>query len=69
MLVIAAFRGSDCYRAPVQLEQVVRQTDQFPFGLHFLQAAQRELPEAALLFDVPDDRFDNRLARPVDRPA
>jgi len=47
----------------------VRQADQFPFRLHFLQAAERELAESALLFDLPDDRFDDRLSGAMDHPA
>ena len=45
-----------------QLEQVGRQTHQFPLAANIVQTTQAEAPEAALLLDLSEDRFDDRLA-------
>ena len=39
--------------------------DQRPFGLHFLDASQQELPEAACLLDLSEYRLDDLLSEPV----
>src|SRR5208283_555474 len=44
-----------------QLEQIVGETDQFPFRSHLLQSAQQEPSEPAPLFDLPEHRFHDRL--------
>ena len=36
--------------------------DQRPFGLHFLDASQQELPEAACLLDLSEYRLDDLLS-------
>src|SRR5262245_26014447 len=40
----------------------MRQTDQQPFALDLDQPAQHELAEAAHVFDLSEDWFDDRLA-------
>ena len=45
--------------------EVVRGADQRPLGLHFFEAAQKELPEPSCLFDLTEDRLDDLLAQPV----
>lgn len=48
-----------------QLDEVVSGADQSPFGLHFVNAAQQELPEPSCLFDVSEHGFDDVLAQSV----
>src|SRR3990172_8308896 len=42
---------------PMQLQQIVGQTDQPPFGPSFGQPAQQKLPEPAPLLDLTKHRF------------
>src|ERR1035438_8928638 len=51
-----------------QLEQVVGETDQFPFRSDLLQSAQQEPSKPTPLFDLPKHRFHNRLAHPIQVP-
>jgi hypothetical protein len=37
--------------------------------LYLLEATRQELPEAAGVLDLADDRFDHRFARRIDRGA
>src|SRR5258707_4916622 len=39
--------------------------DQGPFGPHFLDASQQELPEASGLLDLSEHRLDDLLSEPV----
>src|SRR5665213_3704229 len=48
-----------------QLQQVVNGADQAPFALRLLDAAQHELAEPSSLFDLAEDRLNDRLAQPV----
>src|SRR5271157_2797579 len=52
-----------------QLEQIVGETYQFPFRSHLLQSAQQEPSEPTPLFDLPEHRFHDRLAHPVQLPS
>lgn len=45
-----------------QLQQVVRQADQVPLGMDFLQTAQQEPSEPASLFDLTKDRLNYLLS-------
>src|SRR5713101_212463 len=62
--------GLSCSRLsiaePVQLQNVVRETDHGPLPLHVLQTPQEELPEAARLFDLSKHRLHDRFAPGVD---
>jgi len=56
----------------MELEQVVTETDQGPLLLDALKLSAQELPKAARMFDLPEDRFDDGLpsgvqALPSDR--
>src|SRR5918994_1989650 len=53
----------------IQLENVVRRAYQRPFALDLLESSQQELPEAPGLFDLPNHRFDDCLARRIDGRA
>jgi len=48
--------------AAEQLQQIVTQADQAPFGLHRLQAPQQEPAKTAGLLDLPEDRLHSLLA-------
>ena len=50
----------------IQLENVVRRAHQRPFTLHLVESAQQELPEAAGLFDLANDRFDDPFPGGID---
>src|SRR5690242_8336152 len=52
----------------MELEKVVADTHQGPFLLHARQPATEKLAKAAGVFDLPEDRFDDRLATPVQAP-
>ena len=54
--------GSGC---PGELGEVVDGANDRPFGLHFVDAAQQELPEPPCLLDLSKDRFDDLLSEPV----
>src|SRR5229473_5281451 len=62
--------GLSCSRLsiaePVQLQNVVRETDHGPLPLHLLQTTQEKLPEAARLFDLSKHRLHDRFAPGVD---
>src|SRR5450631_1722194 len=45
------------------LQEVVRQADQLPFGGHLLQATQQKLTDATRRFDLAEHRLDDVLAR------
>lgn len=56
-----------------ELPDIVRQTDQCPLPPDLLHPPQQELPIAAALFDLAEDRLDDRFApgivsSPVFRP-
>ena len=51
----------------IQFEDVVRRAHQRPFALDLLESAQQELPKAPCLFDLPNDRFDDRWSSARDR--
>ena len=55
--------GGSC--GPRQLDEVVSGANQGPFGLHFVDAAQQELPEPSCLFDLSEDGFDDLLTQAV----
>src|SRR5919109_4515798 len=57
--------ASRSYAETIQLENVVGGAHQRPFSLHLLEPAQQELPEAARVLDLSDDRFDEAFARRV----
>jgi hypothetical protein len=57
------------YDRAVQLQQVVHRADQRPLLLHRPLTTPEELPEAAGVFDLSEDRLHNRLATRVHRPA
>src|SRR5258708_32990575 len=63
--------GLSCSRLsiaePVQLQNVMRETDHGPLPLHLLQTTQEKLPEAARLFDLSKHRLHDRFAFSVDR--
>ena len=44
-----------------QLQQVMRQTHQRPFGFDFRETPETEAPELTLLFDVRKHRFHQTL--------
>ena len=52
----------------MQLQNVVGKTDQRPLALNFNQAAQEELAKPAGLFDLAEDRLDDRFPCRIDRP-
>jgi hypothetical protein len=45
--------------------QVVGGADERPFDLHFLDAAQQELPEPSCLFDLSEHRLDDLLSQSI----
>src|SRR5437879_2172935 len=45
----------------MEFEQVVAETDQGPLLLHACQAAAQELPNAARVFDLPEDGLRDGL--------
>ena len=53
----------------MQLQNVVGKTDQRPLALDFSQAAQEELAKPAGLFDLAEDRLDDRFPCRIDCPA
>ena len=53
---------------PMQLQNVVGKTDQRPLALDFSQAAQEELAKPAGLFDLAEDRLDDRFPCRIDCP-
>jgi hypothetical protein len=53
---------------PLQLQIVVGKTDQRPLALKFSQAAQEELAKPAGLFDLAEDRLDDRFPCQKDCP-
>src|SRR5512134_1024309 len=57
-----AFRSSI---ASVQLQNVVGRAHERPFTLHLLKPTQQKLSEASRLLDLPNHRFDDRLARRI----
>src|SRR5260370_42453616 len=48
-----------------ELGKVVGGADQGPFGAHFLDTAQQELPEPPCLLDLSEHRLDDLLSEPV----
>ena len=63
--------GSACaggsYRAgSVHLQHIVRRTHERPLPADLLEAPQVEAPKATHVFDLPEHRFDDALARRVD---
>src|SRR5476651_1497644 len=48
-----------------QLQQIVGEAYQLPFGSDLLQTAEREMPEAAPLLDLSKHWFDDCLAHSV----
>ena len=52
----------------MQLQNVVGKTDQRPLALNFSQAAQEEQAKPAGLFDLAEDRLDDRFACRIDCP-
>src|SRR5215216_2844827 len=64
-----AVSGSPSDAQPIEFENVVRRADQRPFPLHLLESTQQELPEAASVLDLSDDRFHDSFARRIDRRA
>jgi len=50
----------------MQLQDVVSETHEGPFALHFDQTAKREPAESADLLDLPEHRFNDRLAPGID---
>jgi hypothetical protein len=48
-----------------ELRQVVCDADEPPLGAHLVQAAEREAPDSARIFDVPDHGFNSGLAHSV----
>ena len=52
----------------MQLQNVVGETDQRPLALDFSQAAQEELAKPAGLFDLAEDRLDDRFPCRIDCP-
>src|SRR5260370_13532629 len=62
--------GLSCSRLsiaePVQLQNVMRETDHGPLPLHLLQTTQEKLPEAARLFDLSKHRLHDRFAPGAD---
>src|SRR5262245_41106360 len=65
----SARTGAASDAQPIQLENVVRRAYQRPFPLDLLEATQQELPEAARVLDLADDRFDDPFARGIDGGA
>src|SRR5258707_13884983 len=63
--------GLSCSRLsiaePVQLQNVMRETDHGPLPSPLLQTTQEKLPEAARLFDLSKHRLHDRFAFGVDR--
>src|SRR5258708_12729853 len=57
--------SSDPGEGPCELGEVVGGADHRPFGLHFLDATQQELPEPPCLLDLSEYRFDDLLSEPV----
>src|SRR5712671_603581 len=51
---------------PMQLQDVVGETDQRPLALNFSQAAQEELAKPAGLFDLAEDRLRDRFPCRID---
>src|SRR5829696_1397647 len=56
---------SPCSCGSCELGEIVGGADQRPFGLHFVDAAQQELPEPPCLLDLSEYRLDDLLAEPV----
>ena len=50
----------------IELQYVVGCADECPFATHLFYAPQQELSEAACLFDLSEDRFNDGFARRVD---
>ena len=57
-LTEAILEAARCSCGSGELGEVVGGADQGPFGLHFLDASQQELPEPPCLFDLSEDRLD-----------
>src|SRR5712691_5776876 len=51
----------------VKAQNVVRETDQCPFTCHFFEPSQQKLGDPAGLFDLAEDRLDNRFTRRIHR--
>ena len=72
---LRVFSGRGERAAAEQLQQVVCQADQVPFGFHLGEAAEQELSEASTVLDLPivldlaEGRFDDCLATGVVSPA
>src|SRR5437764_14801370 len=54
---------------PPQPGEVVGRGGECQFDAHLHQAPQADAPHPALLLQHPEDRFDQRLAPPIDRSA
>ena len=50
---------------PMQLQNIMGQTNQRPLCLNFLKPAQQKLPEPARLFDLPKYRLHDRFAQRI----
>ena len=61
-----ALWSADRLPQAVQLEQVMSETNECPFRCHFGEASKTEAAESALLLDMREDRFDDRLAGGVE---
>src|SRR5919197_3374240 len=78
-MAVSAFRvgpsaKDDAYDWPseaeaIELQDIVRRTHEGPLTLHLLEPPQKELPEAARVLDLSDDRLDDPFARRVDSRA
>ena len=48
-----------------QLQNIVRRAEETPFSCHLRLPAEKELPEAPCVFDLPEDGFDGVFSQPV----
>ena len=64
-LAEAILEAAPCSCGSGELGEVVGGADQGPFGPHFVDAAQQELPEAPCLFDLSEYRLDGLLSQSV----
>jgi hypothetical protein len=51
----------------MELQNIVRKAHQCPFAAYFVDAAQENLTEPARLLNLSEHRFNNRLARCLNR--
>ncbi len=67
MMPLTVSVANSCITEPIHLQNVVGQTHQGPLPAYLIDSTQEKLSEAARLFDLAKDWFDDSLAPRVHR--